>query len=91
MTPDRKSLLTRWRRALFAVWIVTGIVVALLATVAGPIVSTDGSDGTAVIALASPIAMIIFLATGLAWIILLVLSRRSSPDEREKHHPSTVP
>lgn len=91
MTLDRKSLLTRWRRALFVVWIVTGIVAALLASVAGPIVSTDGSDGTAVIALISPLAMFIFLATGLAWIVLLVLSKRSERADRKKHHPSTVP
>lgn len=91
MTPDRKNLLNRWRRALFAVWIVTGIVVASFVSIGGPMVSTDGADGTAVIALATPIAMLVFMASGLAWMILLVLSKRNQSEDGRKHHPSTIP
>ena len=65
-----------WRRGVFWIWVVASIVVALIAMIGGPLVSTDGSDGTAWIALVSPIAMAVFVLTGVTWLVLLMFSRR---------------
>ena len=75
--PDRNDMLTRWRRVLFYVWGVAAMIAAVAALIAGPIASFDGASGTAAVALISPLAMFVFIVTGLAWLVLLVLSHRS--------------
>lgn len=80
MTPDRNYALTTLRRGLFMTWIVAAIVVAALAMLAGPVASRDGVDGTSAVALLSPLAMLVFVVTGLAWLAILVLSRGTKPD-----------
>ncbi len=79
----RGALLTKWRRALFYTWIIAAIVAAAAAMIGGPLVSTDGVDGTRFIALVSPAAMAVFLVSGLIWLALLVFSHRS----RYTHEP----
>lgn len=74
---DRRELLTVWRHWLFYVWVIAAMVAAITAMVAGPLVSTDGADGTKWVALISPAAMLIFVVTGITWLVLLVLSHRS--------------
>ena len=65
-----------WRRRMFWIWIAASIVVALTAMVGGPLVSADGSDGTAWIALLSPVAMAVFILTGVTWLVLVFFSQR---------------
>ncbi len=77
IVPSRRNLLGRWRRGLFYTWIVAALVAALAAMIAGPIVSIDGAEGTSAVALISPIAMAIFIVTGMSWLVLLVLSHQS--------------
>ena len=77
IVPSRHDLLGRWRRGLFYTWIVAALVAALAAMIAGPIVSIDGAEGTSAVALISPIAMAIFIVTGMSWLVLLVLSHQS--------------
>lgn len=74
---DRHELLTTWRRWLFYVWVVAAGVAAAAAMIAGPIVSSDGSDGTSWVALLSPAAMAVFVLTGITWLALLAISHRS--------------
>jgi hypothetical protein len=75
--PERRELLTAWRRSLFYVWVIAAIIAAFTAMIAGPLVSTDGAEGTKWVALVSPAAMAVFVVTGLAWLALLVSSHRS--------------
>lgn len=74
---DRHELLTTWRRGLFYTWVIAAIVAAATAMIAGPIVSSDGADGTTWIALVSPAAMAVFVITGAIWLALLAISHRS--------------
>ena len=74
---DRRQLLTVWRHRLFYLWVVAAMVTAGAAMIAGPIVSSDGVDGTTWVALLSPLAMAIFLISSVAWLALLVISHRS--------------
>lgn len=78
-----RALLTKWRRVLFYVWVGAAIIAATAAMIGGPIMSTDGTDGTRFIALVSPVAMAVFIITGLAWLALLVTTHRS----RYTHQP----
>jgi hypothetical protein len=80
--PDRSELLGRWRQLLFYTWVVAAMVALIAAAVGGPLTSTDGTDGTSVIAIISPIAMAVFLITGLAWLVLLVFYNRSPYEQR---------
>lgn len=73
---SRHEMLTMWRRRLFGFWVTASLLVAALAVVGGPMLSTDGSDGTAWIAVLSPIAMTLFVVSGLAWLVLLMRSSR---------------
>lgn len=75
--PDRPTVIGPWRRILFRTWIVAGALVALIVLIGGPIVSADGADGTRWIAIASPIAMAIFILSALGWLALLITSRRA--------------
>lgn len=75
---NRHEMLTIWRRRLFGFWVAASLLVAALAVVGGPMLSTDGADGTAWIALLSPIAMTLFVVSGLAWLVLLMRSSRRS-------------
>jgi len=75
--PDRRTVIGPWRRIMFRVWVVAGAVVALIVLVGGPIVSAEGAEGTRWIAIASPIAMAIFILSGLGWLALLITSRRA--------------
>jgi hypothetical protein len=80
---DRTELLTVWRRRLFYVWVGAAIIAAIAAMMAGPAVSTDGVDGTMWVALISPVAMTIFLVSGVTWLALLVFGHRS----KYQHQP----
>jgi hypothetical protein len=75
-TIDRHEILTIWRRRLFTFWIVVSAVIGLFIVVGGPLLSTDGSDGTRWVALLSPLAMALFVLSGVAWLVLLVVSQR---------------
>jgi len=74
---ERRELLTVWRRWLFYVWVIAAIIAAAAAMLAGPLVSVDGVEGTKWVALVSPASMFVFVVTGLAWLVLLVMSHRS--------------
>ncbi|MBU1210205.1 MAG: hypothetical protein KJ587_02910 [Alphaproteobacteria bacterium] len=73
----RRELLTVWRRRLFYLWVGAAIIAGFAAMLAGPIVISDGSDGTTWVALISPAAMAVFVISGIAWLALLVASHRS--------------
>ncbi len=88
--PRRSEVLTTWRRMLFSTWIIAGLVAAAFAMIGGPIMSSDGASGTALIALVSPLAMLIFIVSGLAWLMLLISSKRESP-KGGRSEPSTSP
>jgi hypothetical protein len=75
--PGRRNLVAGWRKALFVTWIVAASAAALVAAVLGPIVSADGADGTTLVALVSPLCMLVFLVAALLWLALLVLSARN--------------
>ncbi len=74
---NRNELLTTWRRGLFYVWVVAAIVAAAAAMIGGPLVATDGVDGTKWVALVSPAAISVFVVTGIAWLALLTIPHRS--------------
>jgi hypothetical protein len=75
-TIDRHEMLTIWRRRLFIFWIVVSAAIALFAIIGGPLLSTDGSDETRWVALLSPLAMALFVLSGVAWLVLLIASHR---------------
>lgn len=77
VVPSRTELLTRWRRGLFYIWIGAALIAVFTAMIGGPLASTDGANGTSAIALIAPVAMAVFLLSGLTWLALLVLSHRS--------------
>lgn len=86
-TINRREMLTTWRRRLFVFWVAASILVAALAVVGGPVFSTDGADDTAWVALLSPIAMMLFVVSGLAWLVLLMRSSRRSTRNSREHGP----
>ena len=71
---SNRKLRGRWRRALFWAWVVSALLVFGFAAIGGPIADTLGS-GRAIVALASPALMAFMLATGLGWLVLLVMSQ----------------
>ena len=74
---EHRAVLTTWRKRLFYVWVVAAALAAIAVLIGGPIASTDGVDGTSAIALISPLAMLVFLVSGVTWLALLVLTHRS--------------
>jgi hypothetical protein len=74
-TPDLNLALRRkWLHRLFRVWIGGSIVAAAYLLLAGPLMPYTGLDDRHV-ALALPILMVLMLASGLTWLIMLVRSR----------------
>ena len=76
MAISRREMLTVWRRRVFYIWVAASIAVALVAMIGGPLVSTDGSEGTRWIAFVSPAVMALFVISGLGWLVLLMYSQR---------------
>lgn len=85
--PSNREIRGRWRRRLFWAWVVASIFVAFYIGIAGPFASVFGI-GRSFFALALPALMFFMLATGLAWLVLLVGSRpRRSAQGRHKEQP----
>lgn len=74
--PTNKELRGEWRRNLFWIWVVASAIVALYIGLAGPFTHYFG-EGKPFVALAVPALMFFMLATGLGWLVLLVISRPS--------------
>jgi len=73
--PDLNLALRRkWLQRLFRLWIGGSIVVAAFLLLAGPLTPYTGLDDRHV-ALALPILMVLMLASGLTWLVMLVWSR----------------
>jgi hypothetical protein len=76
---DRKAdlnlaLRRKWLRRLFWVWIGGSMAVASYLLLAGPLTPYTGLDDRHV-ALALPLLMVLMLASGLTWLVMLVRSR----------------
>ena len=69
------ALRTKWRKRLFAFWIAGAAVVAAYIGLAGPLASVTGLPSAPVALVVVPF-MFLMLASGLAWLVLLVRSRR---------------
>lgn len=72
---SNEALRGRWRRRLFWAWVVAAAAVAAYLAVGGPIATTVGA-GNLPVALALPALMVFMLSTGIAWLVLLVASKR---------------
>lgn len=68
------SLRGKWLQRLFWVWIGGSAIVGAYLVLAGPLTPYTGLDDRHV-ALALPILMVLMLASGLTWLIMLVNSR----------------
>jgi hypothetical protein len=75
-TPSNQALRGKWRRRLFWAWIVAAAAVAAYIALGGPITTFVG-EGKPLVALALPALMLFMLASGLAWLVLLVASKRN--------------
>ncbi len=82
-TPSNKKLRGPWRRRLFWGWVAASAVVAVYVGIAGPFASYFGEYRPAVAA-AIPALMIFMLATGLGWLLLLVMSRPAGVERNRK-------
>lgn len=69
------ALRNKWRKRLFAFWIAGSAVVAAYLMIAGPLTPFTGLDEPHVALVVVPF-MLLMLASGLTWLILLVRSRR---------------
>jgi uncharacterized membrane protein YhaH (DUF805 family) len=72
---SNEALRGRWRRRLFWAWVVAAVAVAAYLAVGGSIATYVGA-GKPPVALALPALMIFMLSTGIAWLVLLVASKR---------------
>lgn len=70
-----QALRNKWRKRLFAFWIAGSAVVAAYLMIGGPLTPFTGLDDPHVALVVVPF-MLLMLASGLAWLILLVRSRR---------------
>jgi hypothetical protein len=68
-------LRNKWRKRLFAFWIAGSAVVAAYLMIGGPLTPYTGLNDPHVALVVVPF-MLLMLASGLAWLILLVRSRR---------------
>lgn len=82
--PSNQEIRGKWRRRLFWAWVVASAFVALYIGIAGPFASIFG-EGRSFVALALPALMFFMLATGLAWLILLVASRPRRSAQGHRH------
>ena len=76
--PDARmnqALRHKWRQRLFAFWIGGSALVALYLVIAGPLTAFTGLEKPHVALVVVPF-MFLMLASGLAWLVLLVRSRR---------------
>lgn len=72
---SNEALRGRWRRRLFWAWVVAAASVAAYLAVGGPIATTVGA-GKLPVALALSALLMFMLSTGIAWLVLLVASKR---------------
>lgn len=78
--PERRQKLNqelrhKWRKRLFAFWIVGAAAVAAYLAVGGPLTAFTGLEKPDVALVVVPF-LLLLLASGLAWLVLLVRSRR---------------
>ncbi|GAB4394287.1 MAG: hypothetical protein Tsb0032_18050 [Kiloniellaceae bacterium] len=76
--PERRlnhALRHKWRKRLFWFWIAGSALVALYLAIGGPLTAFTGLEKPHVALVVVPFLMLM-LASGLAWLILLVRSRR---------------
>lgn len=71
--PSNRFVRGRLRRWLFWAWVAVSAAVALYIGIAGPIAHYF-SEGRSYVALAVPALMFFMLATGLGWLVLMVLA-----------------
>jgi hypothetical protein len=69
------ALRDKWRKRLFSFWIAGSVVVALYLAIAGPLTDLTGFERPHVALVVVPF-LFLMLASGLAWLVLLVRSRR---------------
>ncbi|WP_340120072.1 hypothetical protein [Pelagibius sp. 7325] len=69
------ALRTKWRKRLFAFWIAGSAVVAAYLMIGGPLTPFTGLNDPHIALVVVPF-MLLMLISGLAWLILLVRSRR---------------
>lgn len=69
-----QALRNKWRRRLFAFWIAGSAVVAAYLLIAGPLTAFTGLEQPHVALVVVPF-MLLMLASGLVWLVLLVRSR----------------
>lgn len=65
-----------WSRRLFVFWISLSALIALFAVVGGPLISIYGVVDTEWVAVVSPLAVALFLASGLAWLALSMTAQK---------------
>ncbi len=70
-----QALRNKWRKRLFAFWIGGSALVAAYLAIGGPLTAYTGLDKPDVALVVVPF-MVLMLASGLAWLVLLVRSRR---------------
>jgi len=69
------ALRNKWRKRLFAFWIAGSAVVAAYLMIGGPLTPFTGLTDPYIALVVVPF-MLLMLASGLAWLVLLVRSRR---------------
>lgn len=77
-SPERQrnhALRNKWRHRLFRFWVGGSALVALYLMLGGPLTAFTGLEKPAVALVVVPL-MILLLASGLVWLVLLVRSRR---------------
>ncbi|GAB4368568.1 MAG: hypothetical protein Kow00114_27910 [Kiloniellaceae bacterium] len=72
---QNQALRNKWRKRLFAFWIAGSAAVAAYLMIGGPLTAFTGLERPHVALVVVPF-MILLLASGLAWLVLLVRSRR---------------
>lgn len=72
---SNKSMRGSWRRVLFAGWVIASAIVGFYVGAAG-FFAGHFAAGPEIVALAVPGLMFFMLATGVGWLVLLVMSRR---------------
>jgi uncharacterized membrane protein len=70
-----QALRNKWRKRLFAFWIVGSLLVVLYLAIAGPLSDITGRQVPHVALIVVPF-LILMMASGLAWLGFLVRSRR---------------
>jgi len=68
------------RRWLFWIWVGASFLVAIYIGIAAPFVTYFG-EGWSVVALALPALMFFMISTGLAWLLMLVFSKRQRDED----------